>query len=101
MPRKEIILLGWKPFDGVRNRYWLIENLTNANILLFMMLCMIIIAWALTRCMKRKMKREAGILNTLNQLNTVNTENPNLMIIQFFFQGKPMKFPNVFKKGNS
>ena len=20
---------GWKPFDGVRNRYWLVENLTN------------------------------------------------------------------------
>jgi hypothetical protein len=22
---------GWKPFDGVRNRYWLIENLTNSK----------------------------------------------------------------------
>ncbi|HEV2352905.1 MAG TPA: DUF4835 family protein, partial [Puia sp.] len=22
-------ITGWKPFDGVRNRYWLVENLTN------------------------------------------------------------------------
>ncbi len=22
-------LNGWKPFDGLRNRYWLVENLTN------------------------------------------------------------------------
>ena len=22
---------GWKPFDGLRNRYWLVENLTNAK----------------------------------------------------------------------
>ena len=22
-------LTGWKPFDGLRNRYWLVENLTN------------------------------------------------------------------------
>ena len=24
-------ITGWKPFDGTRNRYWLIENLLNSR----------------------------------------------------------------------
>jgi len=42
----------------------------------------------------------AAILTSLSQLNTVNTENPNLMVMQFFFQGKANEFSNVFKKGD-
>ena len=36
---------GWKPFDGIRNRYWLNENLTNAKYTPYTMRSMIITAW--------------------------------------------------------
>jgi hypothetical protein len=39
-----------------------------------------------------------GILNCLNFLNTVNKENPNSMIMQFFFQGKSNELVKVFSK---
>jgi hypothetical protein len=40
----------------------------------------------------------SGILNCLNYLNTINTENPNSMVMQFFFQGKSNELVKVFSK---
>ena len=37
-------------------------------------------------------------MNCLNFLNTLNTENPNSMLIQFFFQGKANELVKVFGK---
>jgi len=39
-------------------------------------------------------------MNSLNFLNTVNGENPNSMILQFFFQGKSAELVKVFSKAN-
>jgi hypothetical protein len=39
-----------------------------------------------------------GILNALNYINTVNSENPNSMVIPFFFQGKSTELIKVFSK---
>jgi hypothetical protein len=38
------------------------------------------------------------ILNVLNLLNTFNTDNPNTMILQFFFQAKTQELIRVFSK---
>ena len=43
----------------------------------------------------------SGIVNSLNFLNTLNTENPNSMIMQFFFQGKSSELVKVFSRANS
>ena len=43
----------------------------------------------------------AGILNALNYMNTVNSENPNSMIIQFFFQGKSNELVKIFSKADA
>ena len=43
----------------------------------------------------------AGVLNALNMLNTVNQENPNLMIMQFFFQGKANEVSKIFVKSDA
>ena len=47
------------------------------------------------------MKAGTGILNCLNFLNTINTENPNSMILQFFFQGKSSELVKVFSNANA
>jgi hypothetical protein len=41
------------------------------------------------------------MLNCLNFLNTVNTENPNSMLIQFFFLGKTTELVKLFSHANS
>jgi hypothetical protein len=42
-----------------------------------------------------------GLLNSLNFLNTVNTENPNSMVMQFFFQGKSNELVKIFSKAGT
>ena len=45
-----------------------------------------------------KMTARTEILNVLNLLNNFNTDNPNTMIIQFFFQGKTQELIKIFSK---
>ena len=40
-------------------------------------------------------------VNFLNFLNNINRENPNSMILQFFFQGKSNELVRVFSKANA
>lgn len=91
---------GWKAFDGVRNRYWLIENLTNSKYTLVHDAYYSYFRSGLDQMYDKEADGRAGILNALNMLNTVNTETPNTMIIQFFFQGKGTELSKVFQKAD-
>lgn len=89
---------GWKPFDGVRNRYWLIENLTNSKYSLVHDAYYSYFRSGLDQLYDKEADGRTAVLNALNMLNTVNTENPNTMIIQFWFQGKATELSNIFRK---
>ena len=91
-------ITGWKAFDGVRNRYWLIENLTNSKYTLVHDAYYNYYRTGLDLMYDKETDARAGILNALNSLNTVNTETPNTMIIQFWFQGKSGELSKIFKK---
>ena len=93
-------IIGWKPFDGLRNRYWLMENLTNSKYALVHDAFYNYYRLGLDQMYDKEIDARNAILNTLNQLNTVNTETPNTMIMQFFFQGKGNELANIFKKGS-
>jgi len=91
---------GWKTFDGNRNRYWLMENLTNNKYALVHDAFYNYYRLGLDQMYDKENDARASILNSLNQLNSVNIENPNSMILQFFFQGKANELSKEFKKGN-
>ena len=91
---------GWKPFDGTRNRYWLMENLTANKYALVHDAFYNYYRQGLDQMYDKENDARSGILNALNQLNTVNSETPNTMILQFFFQGKANELSKVFKKAN-
>lgn len=93
-------ITGWKPFDGVRNRYWLIENLTNSKYTQLHDALYDYYRQGLDQMYDKEEEGRTGLLNTLSTLNAINTDNPNLMIMQFFFQGKANELSNAFKKGN-
>ena len=89
---------GWKAFDGIRNRYWLVENMLNSRYNI-----MHDVYYNYYRSGMDKMYEDQNIarvelLNVLNLLNNFNTENPNTMINQFFFQGKSTELIKVFSK---
>jgi len=92
---------GWKPFDGVRNRYWLIENLTNSKYTLVHDAYYNYYRMGMDLLYEKPADGRAGVLNALNMLNTVNQENPNLMIMQFFFQGKANEVSKIFVQSDA
>lgn len=91
-------ITGWKPFDGIFNRYWLIENLTNSKYNLVHDAYYNYYRMGLDQLYDKEADGRAAILNALNMLNTVNAENPRLMIMQFFFQGKSNELSHIFQK---
>jgi hypothetical protein len=78
---------GWKPFDGIYNRYWLAENLTNSKYTLVHDAYYSYYRSGMDLMYDKPVEGRTAVLNALNMLNTVNQENPRLMIMQFFFQG--------------
>ena len=89
---------GWKAFDGTRNRYWLIENLTNSKYTLIHDAFYNYYRQGLDQMYDKDADGRAAILNALNMLNSINTETPNTMILQFFFQGKANELSKIFQK---
>ena len=91
---------GWKAFDGLRNRYWLNENIMNNR---YNTLHDVIYNYYREGLDNMYEKDEAGrdqILSALTQLQTINQDNPNIMFVQFFMQGKSQELIKIFKKGS-
>ena len=91
---------GWKSLDGLRNRYWLAENLNNNRFALMHDAVYSYYRSGMDLFYENEDEARSGIMNCLNFLNTVNGENPNSMILQFFFQGKSAELVKVFSKAN-
>jgi hypothetical protein len=91
-------ITGWRAFDGLRNRYWLVENLTNNRYNLIHDAVYSYFRLGLDHMYENEQAARTAIINCLNLLNTVNTDIPNSMIIQFFFQGRSAELIKIFKK---
>ena len=89
---------GWKPFDGVRNRYYLIENLTNPKYNPIHDAIYNYYRLGLDQMFDHEADARKGVMNALIEFNSINNEFPNIMFLQFFFQGKGTEMGNVFKQ---
>ena len=90
---------GWRPFDGQRNRYWLMENLTNNRYALVHDAIYNYYRLGMDMMYENPSEGRAAIMNCLNQLNTLNADISNSMIVPFFFQGRSGEIVKLFKKG--
>lgn len=93
-------IVGWRNFDGQRNRYWLMDNLTNSKYTLLHDALYSYYRLGLDNMYENETEARAAVINTLNFLNNINTETPNTMGLAFFFQGKTRELIGVFKKTN-
>lgn len=91
-------IVGWKPFDGIRNRYWLMENLLNSRYTLIHDAYYNYYRLGMDKLYEDETTGRSQILNVLTLLNTFNVENPNTMVLQFFFQGKAQELIKLFSK---
>lgn len=91
-------IAGWKSFDGLRNRYWLAENLNNNRFTLFHDALYAYYRTGLDVFYENEEAGRNGILNALSYLNSVRTDNLNSMIVPVFFQGKGNELFKIFSK---
>lgn len=89
---------GWKAFDGIRNRYWLVENMTNSRYAVMHDVYYNYYRLAFDKMYDDENAARAEMLNVLNLLANFNNDNPNTMINQFFFQGKANELIKMFAK---
>jgi len=93
-------LSGWKSFDGLRNRYWLAENMTNAK---YNDIHDIIYSYyrdGLDKMYTDNETARSTILDALSSLKDFNQQNQNTMIAQFLVQGKSQEYIGIFKNGD-
>ncbi len=89
---------GWRAFDGLRNRYWLMENLTNNRYSLVHDAIYSYYRLGMDFMYENENEARNAIFNCINLLNTLNNDVPNTMIVQFFFAGKSAEIIRIFKK---
>jgi hypothetical protein len=94
-------ITGWKAFDGLRNRFRLVYGLVDSRFTLVHDAIYSYYRSGLDKFFENENEGRASILNALNYLNTVNVDNPNSMIIQFFFQGKSTELVKIFSKADA
>lgn len=91
---------GWKPFDGLRNRFKLVEGFVDNRFALMHDALYSYYRVGLDHFSEKEKDARIGVLNALNYLNTLNQENPNSMAIQFFFQGKSNELVRIFSRAD-
>lgn len=89
---------GWKAFDGVRNRYWLAENMQNSRYAIMHDIYYDYYRKAFDKMFEDEVTARAEMMNVLNLLTNFNSDNINTMINQFFFQGKANELIKMFSK---
>lgn len=91
-------ITGWKAFDGVRNRYWLVENMMNSRYTIMHDVYYNYYRLGMDKLYEDENASRAEVMNVLNLLSNFINDNPNKMISQFFFQGKSTELINIFSK---
>lgn len=89
---------GWRVFDGLRNRYFLIENLMNNRYNIIHDVIYSYYRSGLDNMYDKEEEARSNILQALTQLQAFNKENPNTMFVQFFMQSKSQELIGIFKK---
>jgi Domain of unknown function (DUF4835) len=92
-------LNGWKPFDGLRNRYWLVENLTNPKYNPIHDAMYGYYRQGLDQLFDHEADARIAVMNSLITFNSIYNQFPDIMFLQFFFQGKGVEIGNIFKNG--
>jgi hypothetical protein len=93
-------LNGWKAFDGLRNRFWLAENLTNSRNNILHSILYGYYRSGFDKMASNQKEAIPNFIEALTQLKTFNQETPNSMFVQFFMQNKIAELIGIFKLGS-
>lgn len=91
---------GWKALGGKQNRYWLAENLLNANLSVLRDFTYIYHRKALDIFMENPRKSREVILSNLPKLEKMVNHRPNSYFTELFFTAKSDELVNIFLKAD-
>ncbi|MFC5282896.1 DUF4835 family protein [Pedobacter alpinus] len=91
---------GWKAFENLRNRYWLIENLNNKSFLPIREILYSYHRLGLDVMSEDLNKGRKNIGDALPKLADLDKQKQGSMLNQVFFSAKADEIINIFSKGN-
>ena len=91
---------GWKAFDGNRNRYWLVENMTNNSYAPLRRFMYEYHRLGLDVMSEQPDQGRAAILHSLEYLQAVHTTYPTCFFLQLILEAKRDEIINVFSQGS-
>lgn len=90
---------GWKSAEGTKNRFWLLENLTNPAYSGIRSFLYEYHRLGLDLMYEKPEEGRAAILKTLEYLQKVKQSRPGLLILQVISDSKRDEFVNIFSEG--
>ncbi|QCR24601.1 DUF4835 family protein [Pontibacter sp. SGAir0037] len=88
---------GWKPFEGNRNRYWIIDNLQDPQMLPFREGIYTMHRLGLDLMAEKPEQARKSMLAVLQEIQQVSQRKPGAAIIRSFFEAKVDELVNMFK----
>ena len=89
---------GWQAFDGQRNRYYLANNLTAANMQEIHEVFYTYFRNGLDSMYSHPTEARASVLKSLQQLETFSKAHAGSMIQQFFMESRTDELVGIFKE---
>ena len=93
-------LAGWQALGSNRNRYWIIENLNNPQMVELRKAIYNYHRHGLDTFETDPEKSREVILNGLKEIKKARDVNPNAILIVSFFDAKGKELANIFSDGN-
>lgn len=91
---------GWKAFENLKNRYWLIENLNNKSFLPLREIMYTYHRLGLDLMSEDLNKGRKNIADALPQLASLDKQKQGSLFNQVFYSAKSDEIINIFSKGN-
>jgi hypothetical protein len=90
---------GWKPSDGTRNRFWLIDNLRANTFREYRQALYEYHRAGLDQLTTTPLEGKEAIMKAIQQLEPLFLRRPNAFLLQIFFDAKVEEIVNLFKEG--
>jgi len=91
---------GWKAFEGLRNRFWLIENLNNKSFIPLREAFYVYHRNGLDEMSDNPAKARQTIAQLLPELEKLDQQKQGAMLTQLFFTAKADELINILKNAN-
>lgn len=91
---------GWKGFDGLRNRFWIAENLSSSNFAPLREVLYTYHRLGLDLMSTKPIEAKSAIAKALPQLATIDRQKQGAVLNQIFFSAKAEEIVGIFAKAD-